>query len=125
MIIGVEVPSRVIDREGADETIVEHERGDEGGLEHRDARGETRGFKIGTRARVDERPPVTCDPTGEPLPTANSHRADHVGFGTGRKTTAQRFVFLVIEEQAVNGTRPLSFEAISAIVSERCNAVQL
>ena len=62
VIVGVDRPVGVVDRDRPDEAFVEHQRADERGLQRRPVRRHAGRFEVGARPRVDERPPVARDP---------------------------------------------------------------
>ena len=105
VIVGVEIRLRRVDRQRADEAIVEDERRDQGGLQRGGLGGQPGRLELGARSRVHQRPAIARHPAGQALAAADDHRADHLGFGAGGETALQRFDVLVVEEQRARRER--------------------
>ena len=88
MIVGVGRRPGVVDGQGADELVVEHERANERGLQRRMDIHQSRGFQVGVWTSVDQRPPVARDPSDQPLSVANGELLDDLGVGPGGETAA-------------------------------------
>ena len=99
VIVGVDRRLGVVDRDRADEALVEQQRADQRRVQRRAIGREAGRLEIGARPRVDERPAVARHPAGQAVAVADRQLLDRLGFDAGREPAAQRFGFVVVEEQ--------------------------
>ena len=98
VVVGVAAGVDVVDREGADEPLVEDQRADQGGLEAGGPRHPRR-FEVGARTRVDQRPPVAGHPARQALAVLHRDLLHEFGVDPGRKPAAQGLGLFVVEEE--------------------------
>ena len=118
MVVGEAPRLGVIDRERADQPVVEDERAHQRRLQRRLA-VDVGGLEVGARPRVHERPQVAAHPALQPLAVGIDERLQPLGVDTGREPAAQQVPVSSCRNsaQVENGTRLLSFDEMSAIVS--------
>ena len=98
VVVGVAARVDVIDRQRADEPLVEHQRADQRRLQRRGARDAGR-FEVGARARVHQRAAVARHPAGQPEAALHGNLLNDFGVDAGRKPAAQRLELFVVQEE--------------------------
>ena len=89
VVVGVAARVDVVDRQRADEPLVEHQRADQRRLQRGRARDAGR-FEVGARPRVDQRAAVARHPAGQPEAALHGNLLNHLGVDAGREAAAQR-----------------------------------
>ncbi len=104
MVVAIEPRFGVVDRQRADELVVEEERAHECGLQR--GRGVEPGcLEVGARPGVHERTAVARHPAGQPFAVADRDLPDHFGVDPGGEAAAQRLAVFVEEEERRAGER--------------------
>ncbi len=85
VIVGVDRRLGVVDRDGPDEPLVEEQRADERRVQRRAIGGEAGRLEIRARPRVDQRPPVARDPSGQPVAVADRQLLNRLRLDAGRE----------------------------------------
>ena len=89
----------MIDRDGADQAIVEDERTDQSRLQRGVLRRPTGRLQVGAGPRVDKRAAIAGDPAGQAAAARDGQRLDDLGVDALRKAAPQRLGLVVIEKQ--------------------------